>query len=40
MMSTSAITMMTVGCALVWGGLLVCLSIALKIENERVSVPE
>ncbi len=30
MMSTAAITMMVLGCSIVWGGLLVCLTIALK----------
>ncbi|WP_147820198.1 MetS family NSS transporter small subunit [Salidesulfovibrio onnuriiensis] len=39
-MSIPAITMMAVGCTLVWGGLLVCLRIALVKETERINQPE
>lgn len=33
-MSTSALIIMLLGCAIVWGGLLVSLTIALKSSNK------
>lgn len=33
-METSAIIMMVVGCTIVWGGLCVCLRIAMKKDKD------
>lgn len=39
-MSTLAITMMTIGCSLVWGGLLVCLWVALQNDGDNLTPVE